>query len=95
MDQTRILNRAFSAYLTTDGADAAQPSESQSGELELGGLRYVVLRNGPRVLAVYRIKHNGSLRRMKRWPLGLGCASAPSTTVPNHHQSNINSETHV
>jgi hypothetical protein len=30
--------------------------------------RYAVLRSGSRVLAVYRIKPNGGLRRLHYWP---------------------------
>jgi hypothetical protein len=32
------------------------------------GLSYVVLRDGSRTLAVYRIKNDGHLHRLKRWP---------------------------
>lgn len=71
MDQ-RILQRAFAAYLKIDGTAAEQPIEHRSGELVCSGLRYVVLRSTRRVLAVYRVKNNGALRRMKRWPLELG-----------------------
>ena len=76
MDQ-RILQRAFAAYLKIDGTAAEQPIEHRSGELICEGLRYVVLRNARRVLAVYRVKNNGALRRMKRWPLELGQPQHP------------------
>lgn len=69
--QTRFLSRAWRAYLATNGADAEQPSIPHSGEWELNGLRYVVLSSEQRVIAVYRIKQNGALRRMKRCPAGL------------------------
>jgi hypothetical protein len=34
-------------------------------------LEYVVLRDGSRTLAVYRIKNDGHLHRLKRWPAAL------------------------
>jgi hypothetical protein len=88
MDRNQNLNRAFRAYLATNGADAEQPFPDRSGEVRLNGLGYVVLRSERRTLAVYRIKQNGALRRMKRWPITLGRASAPSTALSIHNQSN-------
>jgi hypothetical protein len=41
----------------------------------LNGLYYVILRSharGGRILAIYRIGKNGSLRRLKRWPMEPG-----------------------
>lgn len=85
MDQ-RILQRAFAAYLKIDGTAAEQPIEYRSGELICDGLRYVVLRNARRVLAVYRVKNNGALRRMKRWPLELGSNVAAKRSQPISHE---------
>lgn len=76
------LNRAFRAYLATDGVAAPQPIERHSAELKLNGLRYVVLSDGAHVVAVYRIKNNGALRRMKEWPIGLGSATVRQQQVP-------------
>jgi hypothetical protein len=76
MDQ--LLQRAFAAYLKFDGAAAAQPIATCSGVQQLDGLKYVVLANRNRVCAVYRIKNDGSLRRMRRWPMELGWVGTDS-----------------
>jgi len=70
--ETQILNRAWRAYQSTDGADAEQPIAKRSGERVVGGLRYVVLQSERRVLAAYRVKRTtGKLRRLRRWPMEL------------------------
>jgi hypothetical protein len=73
MDET--LSRAFSAYFKIakrEGYSADQPSESRSGEDVYDGKRYVVLRNGSGVLAVYRVRNDGMLKRLRRWPAHFG-----------------------
>jgi hypothetical protein len=76
----RIIERAWRAYLATDGLAAERPTGRSSVET-LAGLTYAVLR-GERcgVLAVYRVTNRGKLRRMRQWPLSLttpvGSASA-------------------
>jgi len=73
MDET--LSRAYSAYFRTikrEGALAIQPSEGDSGQARHGGKSYVVLRNVNGVLAVYRVRNDGMLKRLKRWPASLG-----------------------
>jgi hypothetical protein len=82
MNEAKILERAWRAYQSTDSAAAEQPVDHCSSERVLGGLRYVVLRNNRRTLAVYRVRNSGLLRRMKRWPLALGRenTSTPSTS---------------
>ncbi len=59
------VSRAFKAWFRSGGID--QPSRA-SDVYEVEGRRYVVLLNCRGVLAVYRIKPNGSLRRLKRYP---------------------------
>jgi hypothetical protein len=45
-----------------------QPA-SDSGVVECGGLLYVVLHDrGGRIMAVYRVRPNGLLKGLKRWP---------------------------
>lgn len=63
--------RACAAYFKTEGHDAAQPSEIDSGEIEHGGKRYVALRNRDGILAVYRVRNDGMLKRLRRWPSAL------------------------
>jgi hypothetical protein len=65
-----LIQRAYSAYLQSDGISTEQPT-SRSGVEVIGDLKYVVLRNERRVLAVYRVRRSGLLRRMRRWPLAL------------------------
>lgn len=63
-----LTRRAFAAYFRTGGT--GQPGKA-SGVVERDGKRYVVLQNARGVLAVYRVRNDGMLRRMRRWPLGL------------------------
>ena len=65
------LPRAFAAWFrgSTTGATPAYPSESTSrDDIIVQGKHYVVLANSYQVLGVYRIKNDGLLRRLKRWP---------------------------
>jgi hypothetical protein len=39
--------------------------------MELGGKRYLKLTGGPRILAVYRVRNDGMLKRLRRWPSEL------------------------
>ena len=78
MWDTAALQRAFAAYYLDaarrqreEGVAVAQPESAASDEEELHGKAYVVLRNRSQTLAVYRIKPNGFLRRLKRWPKAI------------------------
>jgi len=63
--------RAYAAYFKTEGREAAQPSEVDSGEIEHGGKQYVALRNRNGILAIYRVRNDGMLKRLRRWPAAL------------------------
>lgn len=64
-----LLQRAMAAYFRySDAAGLNQPSHSDSGEIEHDGKLYVVLRNCNGVLAVYRVRPDGILKSLKRWP---------------------------
>lgn len=63
-----LTRRAFAAYFRTGGTQ--QPAKS-SGVVERDGKRYVVLNSARGVLAVYRVRNDGMLRRMRRWPSDL------------------------
>jgi len=39
--------------------------------VEHKGNPYIVLRNSKGILAVYRVIHNGALRRLRRWPKAI------------------------
>jgi hypothetical protein len=74
-----ILSRAYSAYFKTakrEGYFADQPAEGASGQQEHGDKSYLVLRNRAGVLAVYRVRNDGVLKRLRRWPADLGANSA-------------------
>ena len=67
-DDDDLKRRALSAYFKSGGID--QPS-SQSGVIDVDGLRYVRLFSAGRMLAVYRVDTVGRLKRLKRWPKAL------------------------
>jgi hypothetical protein len=64
-----LTRRAYTAYFRSGGTD--QPGGSESGPTELDGKQYVVLRNSNGVLAVYRVRNDGMLKRLRRWPADL------------------------
>ena len=65
--------RAYAAYFRfAKGHPVDQLTAALSGMAKYKGLEYVVLRDGSRTLAVYRIKNDGHLHRLKRWP---GCSA--------------------
>jgi hypothetical protein len=61
-----VVSRAFAAYFRAGGQ--LQPAASSSGEREHQGKRYVVLKNVSGVLAVYRVRPDGVLKGLRRWP---------------------------
>ncbi len=66
-----ILARAIQAFYIArrqEGVIAEQPNINDSGLERHYGKRYVVLRNSKGTLAVYRVRHGGSLKSLKRWP---------------------------
>lgn len=69
-----LLRRGLSAYYRTaakEAGQAAQPSSSESGVREVDGRKYVVLRNVTGILFVYRVRTDGMLKGLKRWPAAL------------------------
>ncbi len=60
-----LYTRAIAAYFRA--GEREQPSESLSGCEELEGKQYVVLRSTAGTLAVYRVRNDGILKRLKRW----------------------------
>jgi hypothetical protein len=80
-----VTGRALTAYergnrVTKGGPGAPSPDGALSCAETHRGLRYVVLRdNGGLILAVYRIRTTGLLRRLTRWPATI-TDSRPSRT---------------
>lgn len=68
LDKNALVRRAFAAWFRSGGTD--QPAKT-SDLVELGGLGYVVLRSVRGPLAVYRVRNDGMLKRLKRWPEDL------------------------
>lgn len=48
-----------------------QPAAASSGVQEHAGKHYAVLRNGQGMLQVYRVRNDGMLKALKRWPKAL------------------------
>jgi hypothetical protein len=74
IDDTAYIDRAMAAYYRAKRSPQEvyqQPSRSDSGAVEYAGKRYVVLANVNGILAVYRIKVDGFLKRLRRWPAAL------------------------
>lgn len=69
----KLVDRAFRAYVAADGCAAEQPTRIGCSVESLFGRRYVALRNSRRTLAVYRVRSNGQLRRLRVWPIELVC----------------------
>jgi hypothetical protein len=64
----RLVSRAFAAYFRAGGID--QPA-NYSGVVIHDGKRYVILVNANTILAVYRVRNDGMLKRLRRWPAAL------------------------
>lgn len=62
-----ILRRALAAYGWSNGEPLPTSARIETHE----GLRYVVLRRNGSVLACYRVRNDGKLKRLVRLPVGL------------------------
>jgi hypothetical protein len=72
-----LTTRAMSAYFKAAkaiGRDPDQPGASSSGPETINGKQYVALRSGSRLLAAYRVRGDGVLRRTRRWSKVLEAA---------------------
>jgi hypothetical protein len=72
--EDELVARAMQSYFAVArkaGEVAQFPSRYDSGVEEVDQLSYVVLRNGNGVLAVYRVRNDGMLKRLKRYPAAL------------------------
>ena len=68
-----FTRRALGAYLHSTGAHANAMLAMSGADTDEKGRRYVVLRDGSiDVCAVYRIRNDGTLARLKRWPAEVG-----------------------
>ncbi len=75
-DDNDLLRRAFAAWFKDrrNGASPDQPSNLSAVEAHAGHW-YAVLRggrgSGDAPMAVYRLKNDGILRRLRRWPASI------------------------
>jgi hypothetical protein len=69
-----VMSRAFAAYFKQakrDGIYSPDQPANSSSVMKANGHDYAVLANGNGTLAVYRIRNDGMLKRLKRWPAEL------------------------
>jgi hypothetical protein len=97
----KLTQRAFAAYFRHPPAGAIldQP-DSASGPVDWQGKTYVVLFNINGVLAVYRVRTSGALKRLVRWPKGIEPATPPTPagatiSPPRGGDSPYNAPRHV
>jgi len=65
--------RALGAYMHSPGALANAMLAMSGADTDAKGRRYVVLRDGGiDICAVYRVRNDGTLKRLKRWPAEVG-----------------------
>jgi hypothetical protein len=69
MDDQALTRRAYVAFMRS-GSYA--PTPKASGVIEIGGKSYVVLRIDGVLAAVYRVRPDGALKRLRRWPKAIG-----------------------
>ena len=73
-DNEPLIHRAMAAYwrsgIKENGTEPPIPA-NDSHLCELDGKQYVVLHNVNGVLAVYRVRNDGVLKGLKRWPKEL------------------------
>jgi hypothetical protein len=62
-----LIRRALAAYGWSDG----EPLPTATAIQKIGGLRYVLLHRSKALLAVYRVRNDGKLKRLKRLPDGI------------------------
>ena len=65
-----LETRAVAAYLRAARQEGTVPAQPAGGGnvAEHQGRLYVVLSNANGTLAVYRVRNDGVLKRLKRWP---------------------------
>jgi hypothetical protein len=68
-----FTRRALGAYTHSSGAHANALLAMSGADTDTKGRCYVVLRDGSiDICAVYRVRNDGRLRRLRRWPAEVG-----------------------
>jgi hypothetical protein len=70
LEDEEYVRRAIAAWFRGGGPGQSMPANTSS-VVEYDGKFYVELHNVNGILAVYRIRNDGILKRLKRWPLEL------------------------
>jgi hypothetical protein len=80
------LTRAMAAWFRgrKAGTVPQYPQRERSMVVTAHGLDYVVLGNGCQVLGVYRIRPNGALKLLRRWPRDVETAAGWSREETHH-----------
>jgi len=72
-EEDEYVRRAIAAFFRSGGPSVNMPMPANTSSVqEHGGKFYVELHNVNGTLAVYRIRNDGMLKRMKRWPKEVG-----------------------
>jgi hypothetical protein len=91
--QSDYIRRAMAAYFRRAGRTGRmpdQPNTALSWECDLDRRHYVVLANINGILAVYRVKSDGCLKRLRRWPKALeGLLKRSNVVEPGQTQHSI------
>lgn len=68
-----VTRRALGAYMHSAGGLANALLAMSGADTDMKGRHYVVLRDGSiDICAVYRVRNDGRLKRLKRWPAEVG-----------------------
>ena len=67
-DEDDLLRRAFAAYFRQPVEGQLDQPSNSSGVERHKGKDYVVLRNANGLLKVYRVRKDGMLKGLRRWP---------------------------
>ena len=71
MNEQDLIRRAFAAqFRASSEGPPLQPSKD-SDVRTVEGKTYVVLRNTSGIMRVYRVRNDGMLKGLKRWPSEL------------------------
>jgi hypothetical protein len=72
-DENELKRRALAGYwrFAKPGEQLAAPDATRAEVVEVGGLRYVTLTSGANLLAVFRVRPDGKLKRLVRPPREL------------------------
>lgn len=72
-EEDELKRRAFAGYwkYAREGQPDASFDDTEAAVVEIDGLLYVTLTAGKRRVAVFRVRHDGKLRRLVRIPRKL------------------------